>query len=203
MEKLLFVLFLLSQTCSGFNVDLEKPIYVSAKRQVNETSLFGYSLVLTPNAVFVGTPGYDPEGAVFYCNFNGKDYSRGTRILPCTLMSGRVESADRNRDFFGATLAQVQGKLHACAPRTGAPNFRDFGNEMGTCYRYEPQRENNKWFPYFRLQNPDYYKGWRLFTIMGHSMITSEDSNLVLGAPIARGSGKAIFSILYFFCTFI
>ena len=50
------------------NIQLSKPVFLQAKRDVLNDTWFGTSLALAGNAVFVGAPKYSYGGGIFRCN---------------------------------------------------------------------------------------------------------------------------------------
>ena len=60
--------------CKGKEINAPFNLYthhaVKMKVPTVEDSLFGFSLALKDESVFVGDPKYDRKGGIFYCNLN-------------------------------------------------------------------------------------------------------------------------------------
>ncbi len=104
--------------------------------------------------------------------------------------SSSSATASSNRDFFGASLAVSESTVFACAPRTDSESYATLASNTGSCYRYQRGFGGNRLDQFYTLRNPRANRatGWTYLTMMGHSLLPSEDGQVVLGTPMARAT---------------
>lgn len=174
---------------NGFNVDTEYPIIVDPKQLDVKGSLFGYSLDLDKQSVFIGAPKHGGGGGLFQCSLDGT-----LSLTDCTFVLHQdIDRLDaKEKAWLGATVVKTSRRVYTCAPRTKPMGvYRNMTASMGTCYSYDPNvKEASPLFDFDDRRGTAFSAyGWHFLTAMGHSLALTNDDNIVVGAPLARTSG--------------
>ena len=78
---------------AAFNIDTKHPILASRPPTNYENSLFGYSLVIKGQSLYVGAPGHE-AGSVYRCDFDGGSIEQ--QVLGLKSMKSRCFFIRRN-----------------------------------------------------------------------------------------------------------
>eukprot|EP00095_Tigriopus_kingsejongensis_P006701 maker-scaffold25_size650667-snap-gene-3.23 protein:Tk06701 transcript:maker-scaffold25_size650667-snap-gene-3.23-mRNA-1 annotation:"integrin alpha-ps2-like" len=168
---------------SAFNVDTQHWIaFETPPNDQPRESLFGYSVALLQDRVYIGAPKYQLSGGITQCTYTNQ--TMGGNTFPCQRIRDRLQKGNVN--FLGASMTtSTQGDLFTCAPRFRSEQFVTLQDSTGVCVTHKANQLELGNFFNFGVDSLR-RSGYNLLTMMGHSLLMSENNRLVVGAPMAR-----------------